>query len=223
KNAFLYLDTGRYGKAVNAYSAWLDRKRSSEGETLHARWAIAWCHYLQQEWQAALSAFDSVRLATGNPTWRARATYWRARTFEAMGHTAEAADLYDQVTAIAGGGGYYQALAAARRAGKAVDSLTAGKTPRRWQDRFGGSVAVAAMYADDRSRLLARRGQWALALEEAALAGSADDIELWMERLGKGWGVAPELVHLLIQRESGYRGDAISRTGDFIPQTFIVH
>lgn len=204
KIAFLLMDSGQYAKAIPAYRTWLGSRPRAGGDPNDAVWAIAWSHYRLGAPVAARAALAELEQAVGaRRDWLGRIAYWRARFLEAEGKKGAAKQGYAAVVREFGDTSYYGKLAGSHL-GEAR-SLFYHQAPTSRRPAAFDLQAPAA-------KELARLGLWTWALQEDETSQSSP-YRVVIEALGPRWRIDPPLVYAMIQQESHFRSDAVSRVG----------
>ncbi|MBI2343840.1 MAG: transglycosylase SLT domain-containing protein [Deltaproteobacteria bacterium] len=219
KEAFLFLDSGRYREAAEKYRQWVESARPARlsiDQQCGAWWAIAWSEYRQQHWQAALEAFDHLTaIATARDRqWHARVAYWRGRVLDAAGQRGPARTAWKALARTAAGT-YYGTLAAARVKGrKGVETLFRHQSPAVHDM---GPMEVMGDTTSAQVRELDALGLWDAAIEafdhQVRPVQFRPHHQQAIARLGALWGIDPALVERLIWQESANRPLVVSPAG----------
>ena len=121
KIAFLYMDQGKYDKAIPLWRQVIGM-RLTRRQRAQAKWYLAWCHYKGGEKPTALALFDELlKKEAKRSRIENRVLYWRGRLLEQMGSRGEARALFRRILR-SHPTGYYAELARRRLEGRKVDA-----------------------------------------------------------------------------------------------------
>lgn len=101
KIAFLQQDAGHYREAIDALQELIKTTKSPyERRPYWER--LAWCYFRLEEYEKAIEAFDGALALNETPF----SLYWKARSFERLGKSAEARPIFQNLADIYSGNYY---------------------------------------------------------------------------------------------------------------------
>jgi len=189
KIAFLYMDQGRYGQAIEHWGR-MASMRGAGSKGVLARWFIGWCYLMKGSHAQALAAFEGLE---GRTARRARiddrVRYWKGRTLLAMGRKDEARATFRQVISEYPRG-YYAELARRRLDGEKRTIADFVVAEHFWPD--GGSYGPPSVGAEGsphmaRAIILARLGLHDAAAREVRAVDLRKRPELAEQAMWLAW------------------------------------
>jgi soluble lytic murein transglycosylase len=84
KIAFLLMDQGKYGDAIDEFKKTL-RMRGGSKHKAEVSWNIAWCYYMKGDYRSALAKLNAISSSKLSGAAAEKTAYWKARTLENLG------------------------------------------------------------------------------------------------------------------------------------------
>ncbi len=132
KIAYLYMDEGKYNKALEMWRRVL-RMNNGPKQRVLSRWNLAWCYYMLGRYDDAIAVIDVLlKREARRMKIKDRVTYWKARMLKRQEKGAEADTLFKEIIKKYPNG-YYAVLAKRQLDGdvRTVDSFIRYKNLHR--------------------------------------------------------------------------------------------